>query len=209
MTEEEKRLKKKEQDRLYYLKNKEKVKAKVKEYRENNLEAVAARNKSYYENNKEKHAANGRKWYEENGDIYNAKRRVRRVEDIEFRDLDRERSKQWKQENRERYLALQKQYRQNNPHKVNFHASMKRSRKRNATPNWLTEFDLFVIEEIYDLAILRSKAHGIQYHVDHIIPLKGVDENGTHVVCGLHVPSNLRIIPAKDNLEKLNRYVVE
>lgn len=37
-------------------------------------------------------------------------------------------------------------------------------------------------------------------HVDHIVPLKGIDrDTGEHVVCGLHVHYNLRITSGKTN----------
>lgn len=51
------------------------------------------------------------------------------------------------------------------------------------------------IQQIYKDAAMKSKGLH-KYHVDHVIPLsKG----------GLHVPNNLRIILAKDNLEKGNK----
>lgn len=75
--------------------------------------------------------------------------------------------------------------------------------KLNRTPKWLNEFDLYVIKEIYDLAIRRTKIHGFMWHVDHIIPLKG------KLVSGLHVPNNLQVIPATENLRKLNKFIPE
>ena len=47
------------------------------------------------------------------------------------------------------------------------------------------------------------------YHVDHIIPIKGVNEKGEHIVSGLHTINNLQYLPAKENQEKSNKFYGE
>jgi len=68
------------------------------------------------------------------------------------------------------------------------------------TPIWIEEF---LIEEIYDLAQLRSKATGIPHEVDHFIPLQG------KLVSGLHVHENLQVISAPENRSKHNKFDIE
>lgn len=65
--------------------------------------------------------------------------------------------------------------------------------KIHRAPSWLTAADLLEMEEIYKTA----KQLGL--HVDHILPLKG------KTVSGLHVPSNLQMIPAALNMAKGNK----
>lgn len=74
--------------------------------------------------------------------------------------------------------------------------------KLQRTPKWLTEDDIWAMQEAYHLANLRTKLFGFSWHVDHIIPLQG------KLVSGLHTPYNLQVIPAKENLSKINRYEV-
>lgn len=95
-----------------------------------------------------------------------------------------------------------REYRKRNPQKINALSRKYQCARIQRTPVWLTPDDFWLIEEAYDLALLRSKVTGILWEVDHIIPLRGKQ------VSGLHTPYNLQVIPKKANAAKCNCYVV-
>jgi len=64
------------------------------------------------------------------------------------------------------------------------------------------ELSQFILSEAHSLRKLRNTVTGIDWHVDHIVPLKGKN------VCGLHIWSNLQVIPKILNLQKGNSHAV-
>lgn len=156
--------------------NKNYIKKKSKEWRENNPEKLKAQKKRYRENNREKVALFNKKWRENNPRI--------RVYSEESKQKMKIKKREWKQNNKGLVRA----------------SGMKRyASKLKATPKWLNKASHNVIKQLYIDARELEKADGIPRHIDHIVPLQG--EN----VCGLHVPWNLQILTAEENLKKSNK----
>ena len=109
--------------------------------------------------------------------------------------------KNYRLNNFEKIKLKDQNYRLNNKDKVNAKTARRRATKLNATPYWLTDEHKKEIIRIYKNCLEISKQTGVQHHVDHIVPLKGKE------VCGLHVPWNLQILTATENISKNNRLV--
>jgi hypothetical protein len=105
----------------------------------------------------------------------------------------------WSANNLEKVKSYAKKTKANNKGRVNAHTVRRRLAKINRTPAWLTPDDHWIIEQAYELAAMRTKMFGFSWHVDHTLPLQG------KTVSGLHVPTNLQVIPAVDNIRKGNR----
>lgn len=110
-------------------------------------------------------------------------------------------SKKYKEKNKEKIKEYQHKYKKENREKLNSLEVKRSCSKINRTPSWLNKNDFIEIERIYKEARVKSKINKKQYHVDHIIPLNG------KTVSGLHVPSNLQVILASQNLIKSNTYI--
>lgn len=200
-----------EYNRLYGLRNKERIRKKRQDFYSANKELVKARNIASYHKHIEKRRAYDklrRELYPEkkrakdkeynlkNKAVISAKRapyfaarvKEKRAYDIAYRAANKEKLK-------DRYLRY---YPANKP---SFCARVvkRNAQKLRAMLKWANEF---FIEEAYDLAARRSalKTGGhSKWHVDHIVPLQ------SKFVCGLHVHNNLQVIPAAENLSKGNR----
>lgn len=116
-----------------------------------------------------------------------------------YRESSLEQSKQYYQDHIEDRKAKQRLWSKTNRGTANALAKRYKLRKINATPAWLSESQLLHIKCKYQLAAMLN-IHGVEaWHVDHIVPIRGKD------VCGLHVPWNLQLLPAKMNMRKGNR----
>ena len=85
---------------------------------------------------------------------------------------------------------------QKNLNKISFYAAKRRALKKQATPSWADEK---AINNFYTTAAELRKITRQPYHVDHIYPLVNP------YLCGLHVETNLQILPGEENLKKSNR----
>lgn len=115
-------------------------------------------------------------------------------------DKRRESTRRWREQNRESSREYDKCRKQSNPEKFAAYNAKRRAAKLQRTPQWLTKEQLDEIETFYTVALAFRIYTGLTYHVDHIVPLQGKN------VSGLHVPWNLRVISATDNLKKSNLF---
>lgn len=106
--------------------------------------------------------------------------------------------KKYHQENRDTILEKMKEWHRINKHLSTFHKAKRRAIKKRATP-WWSESES--IKHVYKEARRLTELTGIQFHVDHVIPLTNSK------VQGLHVLANLRIVPYYENLQKHNKLI--
>lgn len=121
--------------------------------------------------------AAGRRYYEKNREAVKARANTRPKNEIN---------------------AYKKRHKVNNPAYYNALTSVRKRRHREATPKWITAEQKLAMRKTYLAAMRLTKISAERYVVDHIYPLI------SPVVCGLHVPWNLRVMTQAENLQKSN-----
>ena len=168
----------------YKLNNQEKIRdqarANYAKRRDRNPEIVIRNRHDQYIKHKERSLKNSNDWRERNPD--------------QFREVQRK----WAKANPEKRAEIDKRSRKSHPERFAERDALNKARKIRAAPTWLTSEHRKQIEQTYKTAQRVTIETGIQHHVDHIVPLAGKS------VRGLHVPWNLRVITAHENLVKSN-----
>jgi hypothetical protein len=177
----------------YYRANKERMNREAAERYRANAESYKARAARWAKANRERRQAITDKWRAEHPEIYAAARRRDWVKNKPKRQAL---SRDYRKRKPEFIRSLIAAWHARNPGANAHRVGLRRTRRMQATPPWA---DLEAIKAIYARAAALKKATGEDWHVDHEIPLQHP------LVCGLHVPANLRVIRAAVNLAKGNR----
>jgi len=107
----------------------------------------------------------------------------------------------WKDRNRDRVRKENSEYKRKNRDKGARWAAKRRANLLKVSGYSNEDLNELVLQEAYTVAKKRTEATGVQYDVDHIIPLQGRN------ACGFHCWNNVQVIPRMDNLKKGNKLI--
>jgi hypothetical protein len=167
-----------------------------KVWRQRNRDKVLAQKRRAYQRDPAKKIASVAEWRRRNP----AKYKLQNQHSFERnKEVHLARLRVWKLD-KAKVAESGKRYRIKYPAKVSANTRFYQTRKKRATPVWVNRSTL---EVFYAEAQELSRQTGILHEVDHIIPL-------THpLVCGLHVPANLQVLPRGVNRRKANQWIPE
>lgn len=105
---------------------------------------------------------------------------------------------QWYQDNKGAISISRAKYYKDNTDVLKARNAKSRAARLKRAVDWADDWK---IRQFYIVAQKLTDMYGVEFHVDHIIPLQG------KLVSGLHVENNLQIITATENLRKHNKFI--
>lgn len=161
------------------------------------IECVRLAGVDRYKNDRDAQYAAWRKWYEANKEVHHARSRRWQRENA---DRVKETAKAWEAANPDKVRQKRKNYIARHPDRATAMAVASVAKRAKRVPQWLSPDDKWMLREAYALAKLRTELFGFVWEVDHVLPLRGT------LVSGLHVPTNIQVIPKALNRAKRNVY---
>jgi hypothetical protein len=151
-----------------------------------NPERRAAIDKAYYDRNKAAFSEKNKTYYEKN------------------KEAIAENGAVYREENRDAVRNRQRVRYSKNSAELRARSSETRAARAQRVVNWGRDYQMATREkerELHELCVELKAMTSESYSVDHMIPLMG------RLVCGLHVPNNLQVIPEALNRMKINKFV--
>jgi hypothetical protein len=127
-------------------------------------------------------------------------KRRKRQSDPEFRELCYARARASHAKNKGARSEQKKEYWKINKETLKVVKKARHQERRKRFVGWDSELLALVMKEARELCKSRKEATGIDWSIDHDIPLKGKN------ISGLHVWNNVRVIPKLQNHQKYNNY---
>ena len=142
-------------------------------------------------NNREKIVVSQRKYYEANKEVCDTRVRESQAKKREYYS---QKSKEWATENKERHLQNKRNfYARNSAQEI---AKVRRRKgKIKHGEMFMNQGELAEVQGMYDFCKIFKG-----FEVDHMVPLNG------KFVSGLHVLSNLQVLPINENRSKGNKF---
>jgi len=137
-----------------------------------------------------------RAWYEANKGRVLADSRAAYAIDPTVKN---QQAKRWREKNADRKRQIDKAWREANHETVRAAKMRRKVTKIQRRRPYDKEFFQLVEVEAHHLAAIRQDCTGVQWHVDHIVPLR------SKIVSGFHNEFNLAVITARQNMIKGNR----
>lgn len=161
------------------------------------IECTKIQSVAWRKENPEKYLASMQNWVDNNRELHGT--RVKRWQAAN-KDKVRADAKTWASANPEKIKAKALRHIKKHPDAYTARSVANVAKRAKRVPQWLTSDDKWLMREAYSLAKLRTELFGFKWEVDHIIPLRG------NLVSGLHVPTNLQVLPKTENRNKRNHY---